>query len=390
MARIVFAGYAVRSPLGGYLWQTVHYLAGLRALGHDAIFYEDTGLAGWELEAAYNPTTDESSPAYDYGVATVGAFLDRLGFGDRWVFVDLVHGRAHGPLAAKTDDVLGGADVLINLGPVNGRPIEQWNGRPAIFIDSDPVYHQILVDHGDAGLRAFLEAHTHLFTLGENIGTSRSRVPTAGLTWYPTRPPVALDLWSHPVKAGSAYTTVARWNAQGRDMIYKGEWLGWTKRTQWLRFLDVPARTGVAFELAADVDSEAGDRELLTSHGWRCTDPLAVSTDPWRYRDYLSGSRGEFTVAKEMNVRLRSGWFSDRAACYLAAGRPVVEQDTAFGDILPCGPGLHAFNTPEQAAAAIRIIEADYQKASAHATHVAREYFAAERVIGSMLARIGL
>lgn len=390
MARIIFAGYAVRLPLGGYLWQTVHYLVGLRALGHDAIFYEDTGLADWELDAAYNPSTDEFSSAYDYGVATVGAFLDRLGFGDRWVFVDLLHNRAHGPWASRTAELLGGADLLINLGPVNGRPIEQWNGRPAVFIDSDPVYNQILVDSGDAGLRALLEAHTHLFTFGENIGTSRSTAPTAGLTWYPTRPPVALDLWSHPATARPTYTTVGKWNTQGRDVTYKGESLGWTKRTQWLRFLDVPMRTGVAIELAADVDGDVGDRELLLSHGWRVTDPLAVSTDPWRYRDYLSTSRGEFTVAKEMNVRLRSGWFSDRAACYLAAGRPVVEQDTAFGDVLPCGPGLHAFSTPEEAAAAIRVIEADYQKASAHATQVAREYFAAERVLGSMLARLGL
>jgi hypothetical protein len=390
MARIIFSGYAVRFPLGGYLWQTVHYLAGLRALGHDAIFYEDSGPGDWGLEAAYNPNTNEFSPAYDYGVATVGAFLDRLGFGDRWVFVDLTHSRSHGPWAGRTAELLHGADVLISLGAVNQRPIERWNGRPAIFIDSDPVYNQIKVDNGDTALRTFLEAHTHLFTLGENIGTSRSTAPTAGLTWYPTRPPVALDLWAHRAIPGLAYTTVGKWNTRGRDLSYKGERLGWNKRTQWLRFLDVPTRTGAAFELATDVDDVAGDRELLMSHGWRFTDPLAVSTDPWRYRDYVNTSRGEFTVAKEMNVRLRSGWFSDRAACYLAAGRPVVEQDTAFCDVLPCGPGLHAVNTSEEAAAAIRVIEADYQQASAHATHVAREYFAAERVIGSMLARAGL
>ena len=390
MARIVFAGYAVRYPLGGYLWQTVHYLAGLRALGHDAIFYEDSGLPNWELEAAYNPLTNELSPAYDHGVAAVGAFLDRLGFGDRWVFVDLARKREHGPWAGRAAELIDGADLLISLGAVNGLPLEGWNGRPAIFIDSDPVYTQILVENGDAGVRTVLEAHTHLFTLGENIGTSRSTAPTAGLTWYPTRPPVALDLWPRRATAGPAYTTVGGWNAQGRDLSYRGQRLGWTKRTQWLRFLDVPARTGAAFELATNVDEVAGDRELLTSHGWHFADPRAVSTDPWRYRDYLSTSRGEFTVAKEMNVRLRSGWFSDRAVCYLAAGRPVVEQDTAFGDVLPCGPGLHAFDTPQQAAAAIRAIEADYEQASTHATHVAREYFAADRVIGSMLTRIGL
>src|SRR5438128_12000143 len=122
---------------------------------------------------------------------------------------------------------------------------------------------------------------------------------------------------------------------------------------------------------------------MLESNGWRLADAQGFSMDPWRYRDYVRSSRGEFTVAKDMNVRLRSGWFSDRAACYLAAGRPVVEQDTGFGDVLPLGPGLHAFCTVEDAADAVRLIEANYDRASAHATAVAREHFAAERVVGA-------
>src|SRR5881409_3568421 len=154
--------------------------------------------------------------------------------------------------------------------------------------------------------------------------------------------------------------------------------------------LDLPARTGAAFEVAMDVSSVPGDAERLAAHGWRVVDPLAVSADPWRYRDYLRGSRGEFTVAKDMNVRLCSGWFSDRAACYLAAGRPVVEQDTGFGDVLPLGPGLHVFRTVEEAATAVRAVEADYPRASANAARVARECFAAERVVGALLKKVGL
>jgi hypothetical protein len=115
-----------------------------------------------------------------------------------------------------------------------------------------------------------------------------------------------------------------------------------------------------------------------------------VSADPWRYRDYICGSRGEFTVAKDLNVRLRSGWFSDRAACYLAAGRPVVEQDTGFGDVVALGPGVHAFRTLEEAAEGVRAIEADWVRASAHACEVARECFAADEVVGAMLKIVGL
>jgi hypothetical protein len=153
--------------------------------------------------------------------------------------------------------------------------------------------------------------------------------------------------------------------------------------------LALPRKTGQTFELAMDVESVRGDRKLLTDHGWHIVDPMPVSMDPWRYRDYLRSSRGEFTVAKDMNVRLRSGWFSDRAACYLAAGRPVIEQDTGFGHVLPLGPGVHAFNTVDEAVEAVGVIERDYDKASAHASEVAREYFAADRVLGSMLALAG-
>ena len=165
--------------------------------------------------------------------------------------------------------------------------------------------------------------------------------------------------------------------------------LPWRKRPSWLASRDLPVRTSAGFEIATNVDGVPGDRALLEAAGWSIADPLQVSTDPFRYRDYICDSRGEFTVAKDLNVRLRSGWFSDRAACYLAAGRPCVEEDTAFGDVLPLGPGLHAFRTVDEAAEAVRQIEADPARASAHAAEIAREYFAADRVLARMLAVAG-
>jgi hypothetical protein len=383
---IVLAGYLVRFPLGGYAWQAAHYLLGLRALGYDVWFYEDTGY----YAPAFNPITDDFGPSYDFGIAATASFFDRLGFGERWVFMDTEHGVEYGPGAGRADALIQEADLVVNLGRLNRRSIEQRSGRPAVYIDLDPVYTQLKLVNGDAYLQDAIDGHTHLFTFGENIGTPRSPVPTGGYIWHATRQPVALDLWAGAGYPGRAYTTVGKWNAQGRDLTYQGETFGWSKRTEWLRCLDLPARTAVAFEVAMNVDSVAGDPELLAAHGWRVVDPLAVSADPWRYRHYVRGSRGEFTVAKDMNVRLRSGWFSDRAACYLAAGRPVVEQDTGFGDVLPLGPGLHAFRTVEEAVNAVRLIEADYERASAHATEVAREYFAAEKVLGRLLQEVGL
>jgi len=383
---IVLAGYLVRFPLGGYVWQAVHYLLGLRALGYDVWFYEDTAC----YAPAYNPLTCEFGPIYDYGIAAAARFLERFGFGERWGFVDSTRQKEYGPGAGRLRTLMREADLLVNLGGVNHILPERRGGRPAIYIDLDPVYTHLRLANSDSGLRAFLDEHTHVFTFGENIGTPRAPVPTGGYTWHPTRQPIVLDLWTNVGCPGRVYTTIGKWNAQGQQLTYQGETLQWRKRTEWMRCLDLPARTTAAFEVAMDVESVAGDPALLAEHGWHVVDPLRVSTDPWRYRDYVCTSRGEFTVAKDLYVRPRSGWFSDRTACYLAAGRPVVVQDTGFGDILPLGPGLHAFRTVAEAAEAIRSIEVDYDRARAYATEVAQEYFAAEKVLRKLLQVVGV
>jgi hypothetical protein len=305
------------------------------------------------------------------------------------VFVDFARGEEHGPGAGRANALLREADLLINVAGINRIPPDRRGGRPAIFLDIDPAFTQVKAATGDALLRAILDEHDVLATFGENIGTPRSPLPTAGYTWHPTRPPVALECWQDAAGPGTTYTTVGRWNESTRDLSYTGETYRWRKRSEWMRFLELPARTGAAFEVAMDVESVPGDIPLLRSHGWAIADPRVVSADPFRYRDYLRASRGEFTVAKDMNVRLRSGWFSDRAACYLAAGRPAVEQDTGFGDVLPTGPGLHAFRTADEAIDAIRTIEADYPRASVDAASVARECFAADRVVAALLRLAG-
>ncbi|MEO5904126.1 MAG: hypothetical protein ABIQ55_08955 [Gemmatimonadaceae bacterium] len=387
MATIIFAGYLVRYPLGGYAWQMAHYLAGFRELGHDVWFYEDTG--DWDCGYAFNPINNEFARTYDYGIETTAAFFGKVGFGDRWVFCDLERGLRYGPGANYVDQLKAKADVLVSLGPVNRLSREPFANRASIYIDSDPIYAQLKLATGDASLRAVVDAHSLHFTFGENIGKPGSDLPTGGYKWHQTRQPVAMEFWESAAGPGRAYTTVGKWDSFGRDTTYRGETFSWRKSTEWRRFLELPSVTLPNFELAMDVDRVPGDLELLERHGWSVVDPNHVSADPWRYRDYVRGSRGEFTVAKDMNVRLRSGWFSDRAACYLAAGRPAVEQDTGFGDNLPTGPGLHAFQTLDDAAEAIREIEGNYHLASAHATAVAREYFAADRVLGDLLSFAG-
>lgn len=386
MARIVVATYLVRNPMGGYAWQAAHYLLGLRALGHDAWLYEDTG----HYASAYDPTTNAFGPEYGYGLGATQAFLDRLGVGDRWLFVDCERQTAHGPGAPLADTLLADADLVINVAGVNRITPAQRRGRPSVYVDIDPGVTQIRATEGDALLRAILDEHVMHFTVGENIGTERSPLPTGGYTWHPTRSPVAIEQWHTAEAPRGAYTTIGTWNTTDRDLVWAGETYTWRKRLEWMRFLELPQRTGCAYEIAMNVDAVPGDLPALTQHGWRVADPRWISGDPWRYRDFIRSSRGEFTVAKDLNVRLRSGWFSDRSACYLAAGRPVVVQDTAFGDVLPLGAGVQVFRTLEEAVSAVATIEADYPRASRQAREVAREFLAADRVLGAMLSTIGV
>src|SRR5262249_22603265 len=141
------------------------------------------------------------------------------------------------------------------------------------------------------------------------------------------------------------------------------------------------------FELAIQVDD---GNELLTRHGWSVVNPVEISRDMERYRDYIRESHGEFTVAKDQNIRLRSGWFSDRSACYLAAGQPVINQETGFSNILPTGAGLFSFETMADVIQAAEAIESDYNAHRSAALDIAREYFAAEKVVGSLMQRAGL
>jgi hypothetical protein len=277
----------VRNPIGGYAWQAAHYLLGLQALGHDVWFYEDTGL----YPHAYDPTTNEYGPRYEYGIRATGTFLGRLGLGERWLFVDVASGRTHGPAAGRARELLREADLVFNIAGINRIPAEARAGQPQVFVDIDPGLTQIKAEAGAAALRAMLDEQTALFTYGVNIGTPRSAVPDAGYRWHPTWPPVSLDHWTGEVPITRPYTTVGRWNETQRDVVFAGETFRWRKRTEWLRCLDLPARTGAAFEVGMDVENVPGDPELLGAHGWRVADPRAISGDPWVYRDFHDGAQ---------------------------------------------------------------------------------------------------
>jgi hypothetical protein len=277
---------------------------------------------------------------------------------------------------------LADADLFVNLAGVNRVPAARRPRAVGVYVDLDPAYTQLRLAAGDAALASLVDEHDACFTLGENIGTPACRIPTGTRHWRPIRQPVVVDLWEPaPVDPAAPFTTVGKWDTTGRDVAFEGEVFGWRKRTEWMRFVDLPRTTGRRFRVAMDVASQPEDLARLTAAGWEVVDPLAVSRDPHVYRDFIRHSHGEFTVAKDVNIRLRSGWFSDRSACYLAAGRPVVNQDTGFDEHLPVGAGLFAFRSPEDACAAFATIAADYPGQCRAARALACEHFAPERVL---------
>jgi hypothetical protein len=229
-----------------------------------------------------------------------------------------------------------------------------------------------------------------LFTYGANIGRKECVIPDAGLTWHPTRPPVVVDWWTPRSDAPrvDALTTIANWHHSGKDVVWNGVSYQWRKDIAFTDYLDLPQRSALPLELA--LGAIGGDeRAALAERGWRVIPSLNVA-DPADYRDYIAGSLGEFTVTKDQYVRTRSGWFSDRSVCYLAAGRPVVTQDTGAQSWVHAGEGLLLFSTPEEAAAAVAEVAAHPERHRRAALDIAQEYFAAERVLADVAATAGL
>jgi hypothetical protein len=264
-----------------------------------------------------------------------------------------------------------------------------------IYLETDPVTPQIEIDEGRGFTAELLAAHTHHFTFGERIGRPDCVVPVGPFEYLPTRQPVVLDWWApppgfpSPPPAGVRFTTVSNWEQAHKDITFEGETYTWSKSAEFLKLLDVPRRAGVTIELALALDDDA-TIDLLRRSGFGVTQALALSREPEAYRSFITDSGAEFTAAKDQNVRLRSGWFSDRTATYLATGRPAVVQDTGFDVALPVGEGLLAFRTPDEAVAALRRVAGDYERHSRAAHAIAREHFRAETVLEALLQRAGV
>jgi hypothetical protein len=382
---IIVFGLLFWFPLAGVTYQYLHYLLGLRRLGYDPFYIEDSGR--W----IYDPKLNDLSPDATGNLDAVVPVLEAHGFKNRWAFRgNYPDGKCYGMTVEKILRLYREADAFLNISGAQELRAEHMACRRRIYIETDPVAAEIKIAQGDAATIAALDAHDTHFSYGGNFGKPDCRVPLERFRWQLTVQPVALDLWENDFRQadGAAFNTIATWHNKGKDIVHNGETYYWSKDREFKKFLDLPRRRPTPFELAVRVDQKA--KRLLKKNGWRITDPLKLSGNMTRYREFIRGSRGEFTVAKDQNIRLRSGWFSDRSACYLAAGRPVINQDTAFGSYLPTGKALFAFRTMDDILAAVDEIESDYEGSCRAAREIAGEYFAAEKVLGSLMQRAGL
>ena len=381
--RIIVFGILFWYPLAGVTWQFLHFMLGLRKLGYDPCYVEDS--ARW----IYDPNLRDSSPDAQPNIDAVAPTLKAYGLADRWAFRGYYEGgKCYGMTETQIAELYATADVMINVTGAQDLRQEHLQCPVRVYLETDPVESQIQVAQGNPRTIATLDQYTHHFTYGENLGCPDCRLPNQRYHWRPTRQPVLLDLWEPlPPLNNTAYNTIATWRNKGKDILYNGETYYWSKDREFLKFINLPRKCPVPFELASDPDAET--RTLLEANGWSITDPVHISRNMERYKNYIRQSRGEFTVAKDQNIRLKSGWFSDRSACYLAAGRPVINQETGFSNHLPTGRGLFSFQTMDDILYAVEAIESDYAGHCRAAREIAREYFAAEKVLKKVMDQIG-
>ena len=383
--KIVVLHLAARYPFAGVIWQLMHHLIGFRQLGFDVYYIED------HRAYVYDPTIESTNMDPSRNLKVLGGVLERYGFGDRWAFLDSVKDEYLGMPRERCIELIRDADAVINLCGATEPREEHERSRCLVYLETDPGVAQLELARKIPTTVAFVKAHKLLFTYCYNIGAPDCLLPTAGYDWHPTRPPVNLEEWHPGVGPAepAAFTTVGTWQNNGNDMVIAGETYYWSKHLNFRKMLEVASRANQPIELATNLSS-GPDYDRAIAGGFTIAPVVPMSLDIDRYREYVSRSRGEFTVAKDIYVRPRTGWFSDRTVCYLAAGRPVVTQRTGFEKFIPTGTGLLGFDTPDEAVDAIAQINGDYPRHARVAREIAEEFFNPVKLFDEIASAAGI
>jgi len=373
----VAGSLAQRPDRGGHAWVFLQYLLGFRRLGYEVLFLD-------RLSAEMFPPGESWPPR-----AAVGWLQEVMGAhgldGDYCLLLDGAASRDSVGLSREEAITrLRRSTMLLDVMGFLGDEELLAAAARRVFLDIDPGFPQMWQE---LGLHRSFGDHDAYATVGLRVGKEGSRVPTCGVEWVPTPQPVVLGEWP-ATPPGRAYTSVATWRGLFEPIDFEGERYG-LRAHQMRRFADLPAATDAPLELALEIDpADEADAELLRHGGWSLVPPATVAGTTEDYRRYLQGSRGEVGVAKDLYVRSRGGWLSDRSLCYLASGKPVLAQATGFEEEIETGAGLIAFDSPGDAAAALAEVEGDYDRHSRAARELAVERFGSDRVLTALLEAV--
>jgi len=388
--RVVVTGLIAQHPrLGGISWHYLQYVLGLARLGHDVCYVEDSGEVPYD--ATGGPSgNDWIAKSCVENLEHLSAVMTRFGLGDRWAYHHAPTSTWYGMPEARRRAAIASADLLLNVSGSLEHPEHYRAIRRLAYIDTDPVFTQVKFASHMAGFRSRVAAHDVHFSFGER---HTSVVPDTGHAWRPTRQPIVLSEWSPPDAARDAFTTVMSWTSYA-PLCWGGRMFG-QKDVEFRAYVDLPKLVApVAMEVAmsptkhtkwqADKHDESPSDRLARA-GWRIADADATCGDLDTYRDYITTSRAEWSVAKNAYVQGSPAWFSERSACYLAAGRPVVVQDTGFGSVLPVGTGLLTFTSPAEAIEAVHQVDRDHARHARAARAIAEVYFDSNTVLAKLL-----
>lgn len=383
--RIIVTGLVGLYPVGGVAWDYLQYPMGLLKMGHDVYYHEDT----WSWP--YHPLERTYTRDPSYSVNYLADFFKNYapGLAERWHYSHL-HETSYGISTERFNEIASSADLFLNVSGACMIPESLSGTCVKAFLDTDPGYNQIMLSERFSWSEnverwcASVSAHDRHFTYAENIHGPDCLVPRLDFNWKTTRMPVTVEHWEDlsALRPSGPWTTVMTWNAFKGRLIYKGVEYG-SKGAEFEKLMDLPATVNIPLKVA--IGGVNAPLSRLSEAGWEVADGPEATVTPAMYRDFIASSRGEISPAKHVYVALRTGWFSCRSACYLAAGRPVVVQDTGFTSVIPCGSGIIAYNTAEEAAEGLRMVQRDYSLHAAAALGMAREHFDSTTVLERLI-----
>jgi hypothetical protein len=217
--KVIVSGIMFWYPLAGVAYQFLHYLLGLRRLGYDVWYVEDSA------RLVYDPTINDFNPDASGNITAIQPLLKMHGFGDHWAFRgNYPNGKCYGLTEPEILKLYRESAALLNVTGAQELREEHTVCPCKIYVESDPFAWQVRIANDDAEAIDHVGAHDLHFTFGENIGEPDCDIPTDRYNWMTTRQPVILDLWEREDQAeGKVYNTITTWKNEGREVTYRGE-----------------------------------------------------------------------------------------------------------------------------------------------------------------------